>query len=355
MITRFTAGLVLAGLMLVIVGDTLVVGQDKVERRDSKTDKNVMVTGKIREESSTGFKMVVGGKEETIPAGDVVRVFYDDMPAGLKVAYTNLFLNEEKEKDPAKLLKDYQDFFLKANATQGVSAPAKRYLDYRITMLKVAAAADNDDTKGDAIGEARRALENFATTYKAGWEVPFTNRQLAKMHLDRQDYESAIKILNDLAASPAVSDDFRNEADLMLIDAMFQSDKTEAVTAKIDKALGDAKTTEAQKARFRIYKIGLEAQAPNSKLEETIKKLDDVIAKTPEPGTKALAYNIMGDVYAQRSMPRDAMWSYLWVDVVYSQDKAEHIKAVTKLLKYFKDEKDNEKVQIYREKLARIK
>jgi hypothetical protein len=47
------------------------------------------------------------------------------------------------------------------------------------------------------------------------------------------------------------------------------------------------------------------------------------------------------------------MWSYLWVDVVYSQDKGEHLKAMTKLLKIFEDDKDNEKAQLYKDKIAR--
>jgi hypothetical protein len=31
------------------------------------------------------------------------------------------------------------------------------------------------------------------------------------------------------------------------------------------------------------------------------------------------------------------MWSYLWVDVVYNQDRGEHLKAMTRLIRIFKE------------------
>jgi len=339
-------------LIAIVTVNTSVVGQDKVERRDRKSEKAIIISGKITEESPAGFKISVGGAKDTvIPAADVLRVYYDDMPIALKQTYYGLFLKDETEKDPAKLLKEYQDFYAKASLSADVKVPVKRYLDYRIAMLKVAAAADTDEAKGDA----RRALETFALTHKIGWEVPFINRALAKMQLDRQDYEGALKTLNDLVNNATVPEEIRQEADLLMIEAMFQAGKIDAVKAKIEKAIADTKTSESQKSRFKIYLVGLESQSPEAKLEDTIKKLDAVIAQAADPGTKALAYNVMGDVYALKNMPRDAMWSYLWVDVVYSQDKAEHLKALTKLYNYFEKEKDAEKMQLYKEKIARMK
>ena len=332
----------------IIAFNTAVVGQDKVERRDRKTDKSVTVAGKILEEKMEGVKMKVGAKEETIPAGDIVRIYYDDIPLTAKAANLTLFNNEEKEKDPAKLLKEFQDLQLKVKD----SPPAvRRYFDFRITMLK-AALAEKDDDKAQAI----LGLQTFASANNTFWEYPLAARTLARMQLEKSDFEQALKTLEPLTKSAAVPADIKAEAENMLIDALFQANKIDQVKAKIDAALANPATNETQKARFAIYKIGLEAQAPEAKIEDVVKKLDDIIAKpNTDNGIKALAYNIMGDCYSLKGRKRDAMWSYLWVDVVFSQDKGEHLKAMAKLLKLFEEEKDTEKVQIYKDKIARSK
>jgi tetratricopeptide (TPR) repeat protein len=355
MIRRVIQGLVgaLLGVLIgVFAGNPAVVGQDKIDRRDHKTDKNVLVTGKLIEESVAGLKVKVGLKEETIPAADVLRVYYEDIPLanGLRLLYQNLFLAEEKEKDLAKLIKDYRDLNAKVAMTPDVKPAIKRYIDYRLAML-LAAAAENDETRG----EARRGLEVFVHDNPGTWEYPSAARVLARMHVDKLDYDNAIKVLDGLVRSAGVPTEAKQEAELLLIDVLFQAKRGAEVKTKVDGAMIDPRKTEPQKARLRVYLIGLEAQAPAANVDDVVKKLDDVVAKTPDNTVKALAYNIMGDCYMQQGRPRDAMWCYLWVDVVYSQDKTEQMKAMTRLLAIFEAEKDNEKALLYKEKIARLR
>jgi tetratricopeptide (TPR) repeat protein len=334
--------------MTLDVSSSIVQGQDKIERRDRKTDKTVTVTGKILEESLAGLKLrVPGGKEELIPGSDVLRIFYDDLGA-LKIAFDRIFNNEEKEKDLAKLLKDYNDFKAKA-ANADLKPPIKRYLDFRIAQVQ-AAGAETDRSKE----EARVALNTFVSTYPGTWEYAQAVQMLARMLAEVGDYEGAAKALDGLVRNPGAPPDVKQESEAMLVDAMFQSKKSDQAKAKISAGLKDPDLPEQQKARYRIYQIGIAAQAPDAKLDDEIKKLDEAIAKTNDNTLKALAYNIMGDCYAQNSRKRDAMWSYLWVDVVYPQDKNERLKAMTKLVKIFQDD-DTEKADMYKEKIKRLK
>lgn len=348
---RSALHVLLAVFVCFLVVNTSVVGQDKVERRDRKTDKSVIVNGKIIEESMAGVKMKIGGaKEEMIPGIDVQRIFYDDIPQTLKLSYNNLFINEEKEKDQSKVLKDYRDFATKVATTPGVNASAKRYIEYRITMLQTG-LAEADDAKREAV----RLLEAFVAAHGTSWEYPYAARALARMQLEKSDYEAALKTLNGLARGAAVPADIKQEAEAMLVDVLFQAKKIDDVKTKIDLAMKDPKTSDQQKARYTVYSIAMESQGADAKVDAVVKKLDDVIAKTADNSLKALAYNIMGDCYMQKEKKREAMWSYLWVDVVYSQDKGEHLKAMNKLLKIFEEDKDLEKVQLYKDKIVRLK
>ena len=111
---RHVFHLLLAALIGIVAFNNVVVGDDKVERRDRKTDKRVIVSGKITEEKIDGIKMKVSGKDELIPSADIVRVSYDDLPVAAKLVDNSLFINEEKEKDHSKTIKQYQDLSEKA-------------------------------------------------------------------------------------------------------------------------------------------------------------------------------------------------------------------------------------------------
>ena len=80
-----------------------------------------------------------------------------------------------------------------------------------------------------------------------------------------------------------------------------------------------------------MYQLGLDA-AEGGDLAAAVKKIEEAIDKAADPGLKALGYNVLGDVYRARSKSRDAMWSYLWVDLIYNQDRGEHLKAMTRLI-----------------------
>jgi hypothetical protein len=68
---------------------------------------------------------------------------------------------------------------------------------------------------------------------------------------------------------------------------------------------------------------------------------------------KALAYNALGDCYRLNNRPREALWPYLWVDVIYHQDRQEHLKAMADLAKLFAEQGDTARAKEYRDKLKR--
>ena len=340
------------GLLIgaVALNATTAICQDKVERRDKKTDKSILMSGRIVEEKIDGVKFRIGVKEDVIPTTEILRVYYEDVPAAAKQGNLTLFNNEEKEKDQAKILKEYQE--LQAKMQNPKASPAvMRYFDFRIAMLQ-ANIADTDAQK-DA---AAKALVAFVGANAQSWEYPLAARALVRLQLSKPDYEAALKTLTPLATSPSVPPDIKAEADFMLIDVLFQANRLDQVKTKIDAAINAKGTTAQQKARYGLYQIGIDAQSAGANLDEIVKKLNDVIDKPEnDVGVKALAFNLRGDCYFAKGRKRDAMWSYLWVDVVYTQDKNEHLKAMSRLMKIYEDEKDNDKVQFYKEKIQRIK
>ena len=104
-------------------------------------------------------------------------------------------------------------------------------------------------------------------------------------------------------------------------------------------------------ARVQVYLA--ECLAVSGKLPQAVSLLEGMIALTTDKELKAVAYNGLGDCYRLNGRPRDALWPYLWVDVIYHQDREEHIKAMTQLAQLFKEQGDRLRAQQYRDKLRK--
>ena len=92
-------------------------------------------------------------------------------------------------------------------------------------------------------------------------------------------------------------------------------------------------------------------------------KIEALIAKSKDLAARGAGYSALGEVFVRHGLWRDAMWAFLWVDVVYNQDRDEQIKAVHRLVQIFTVLKEKEKVgdadkdraDLYRERLPRIR
>jgi hypothetical protein len=237
-----------------VAANTAIVGQDKVERRDQKGSKSVVVQGKILEEKTDGIKMKVGGKDEIIPSTQILRIYYEDTPALAKNNAARLFNLEETEKDLSKVLKDAQDA---SDKSKGAPAPIRRYHEFKVAMLQ-SMMADTEAQKDAAI----KALQSFVSAHWASWEFPFAARALARLQISKSDYDSASKTLESVTKSDLIPADIKAEANFMLIDTLFQqTGKADEVKTRIAAAMSAPNVTEAQKSRYGVYLIGLETQA----------------------------------------------------------------------------------------------
>ena len=65
---------------------------------------------------------------------------------------------------------------------------------------------------------------------------------------------------------------------------------------------------------------------------------------------KAMAYNTLGECLLAGGKSKEAFWAFMFVDVEYNQDKAEHKKAMYHLWKLFEEFKDEAKAKQYKER-----
>jgi len=318
-------------------------GQDKVEYTDPKTQKSNILTGDIKEDSVAGVKVSLDKKrEESVSAPNINRITYADLPVGLKLEYLSIpGMEDRKEFD--KALKGYKDVLPKLPA----GSKTKVQTEFRIAML----AAQIADTPVKT-SEAMALLEDYVKNHSTTWHFSTAARTLVRLQIAAEKYKDALETLDKLSRAPGLPKELKPEIELATIDILIRDGKEAEALTKITGAMAGLPDGDLQKSRLRIYQIGAnKTEKPDAKVTQ----LKQIIDTTPDPSLRALAFNTLGDVYRGDKKLRDAMWSYLWVDVVYNQDRSEHLKALDRLARLFEAMNDPNKSQEYKEKMARLR
>ena len=329
-----------------------VLAEDIVTYRDrtAKPEKVATVSGTITDETVNNIKIKPNvGPEKEISAADVIEIVYT-VPGAMLFEYQNARNAEGRRSTPdgKKAIVDALAGYRKVLATLKDEKTNKlqRQLHYKIATLVAAQA----ETKEDKLAAAEE-LDKFRKANPNSWQLVSVVRQLAALWIENGKSEEAAKAFDELAKVSNLSKEVKQEVELSVIDVLMQAEKFQEAESKISAALGTLPPTDPQAQRLKIYQIG--CQVKQADLEKVLPQLNDIIDKTPDPTLKALAYNTRGDCQFAKGQKKDAMWSYLWVDVVYNQDKSEHLKAMERLVKVFKDFNDEDHARKYEDKLAR--
>ncbi len=338
--------------VLICVAATQTFGQerapDKVERRDRKGT-TTTINGRIIEETPAGLKIRPDGKAKDVdvPSNEIQRILYGDYNNTLAKAVGATAQNDRDHNYP-ELVKQYEAIIAMPDAKlPTVGAGAKRYLEFKLVQARAGSAETDEQVKA-----AIKGLSDFVAANASSWQYPHALRQLGRLQADVGDLAGATRTFEALEKAN-VPTEFKQEATAALIDVAFQGDQKAEVKSRLDKILADANAPTALKDRAAMYQIAL--SGAEGDISATVKKIEESIAKSQDPALRALGYNVLGDLYMAKNQKRDAMWSYLWVDQVYNQDRGEHVKAKTRLIKIFEADMDTDKVRMYREKVNRTR
>lgn len=323
---------------------------------DPKDGKEESVDFEVKKESTAGIDILTGGGLKTIAPDQIVQVSYRGLP-GLTLDQTTK-LSIEEENNPAKAAQLY------ATAATKATGAAKRFLEFRGAQaaLKATNAKKGADFEAEA-DQTAKLLMTVAKNHSNSWEVWPATRAAARLRMEIGQFDEAAKLLSELAAVPGLPNTLRYSARLGEIGALIRAGKTaaaKAVVADLTKDSGFPRSGEPRQA-LSIYQVAVTTPDPATaegkpvKPTAVITKLEEAIHAASDPAAKAVGYGILGDIYARHGFPRDAMWSYLWVDVVYPQAKDEQVIAVKRLVTVFDGIGEKERAEQYREKLAAIR
>jgi hypothetical protein len=331
--------------------------QDKIIYYDRATKKDSSATGTIQTETpgAIEIKPVTGAGPKTIPVIDIKDVEYN-VPALVKPDYRRAINREdsaEKEtKDDArkKLLAEslaiYQDVLTKAPDDK-----VKTHFEFKIAKL-MARQAQDDPSGVDA---AIEKLTQYKKAHPKSWQISQAADLLAQLQIGKGAWSAAQKTYEELEATPELPAELKQECNLKIAQVMVRNQKYADAEKKIQELMKTVKADSPQAIRLQIslaecQAAGATADQPE-KADAAAKNLEGLVLKITDLDQKALAYNTLGFCHSQAQKAKEAVWDYLWVDVVYNQNRQEHAKALYHLAKLFKERKDEKKAQQFKAKL----
>lgn len=290
------------------------VSADTVTRKSTKTPVAGDVTANSKDEITVTPKT---GAAVKIPANDVASISWTGEPATV-----NVVRGDEAGGRLARALDGY------TKALEALKSPPpglKADLEFAIarTTAKIALA---DSTKLD---DAVKKLEAFRATQADNYNYYECQSFLGQVHATKKDYIKAKLAFDQLGKAPWK--DYQMASKIAGGRLLLLENKADEAAAAFDaviamKAGNPGEELQRQEAMLGKAKI----LTTQSKLDDAVKMLDEVIAKAaPEDRrVQAEAYVRQGDCLQAQGKDKDALLAYLHVDVLFANEKSLHAESL---------------------------
>jgi lipopolysaccharide biosynthesis regulator YciM len=220
-------------------------------------------------------------------------------------------------------------------------------MEYKIGRAMARLAEDDPSQRPAAID----ALQAFRKKHPDSWQLINATKILVGLLTAADNHAAAARALDELAATKNIPKETRQWAELEAAQALVRAKQLTEAKMRMDAVLKTLKPDDPQVVRVQLYLTSI--MTANGQADEAVKILEGLLNKVSDPTLKAAAYNALGDCYQASKKPKEALWQYLWVDVIYNQDKTEHVKALQNIARLFDDFKDEARAKQYRDKLAK--
>jgi tetratricopeptide (TPR) repeat protein len=343
---------VLLALLAALAAPAAAAAQDRVDFLDRAKGQPTYRTGTIASEDPAKVVIISGINKAKIeiPTADITDVRYEVEPPEGAQART-----AERLKQFDKALQLYKDAAAKLKPGNPYALAHLRFKAAKLTALQAEAGSATD--RQVAIVELRRFLKDFPDSRHSIDALDTLSRLLLA---DGQSPQEVVDAFRALRTKYADRKEITSRCDLFESQLLVQEaenllkDQPDAARKKYEEALQkfESMLKDADKATAMDIKINAaQCKAALGRHAEAIKDLEAILKEATDDRTRAAAYLGRGDCYRLNGQFREAMWDYLWVDVVYHQDREQTAKALYHLAEVFERLGDPERARQSRERL----
>ncbi|GIX03273.1 MAG: hypothetical protein KatS3mg113_0279 [Planctomycetaceae bacterium] len=306
------------------LGDTgRIQAADIISRRNG-----TRVSGRITSVSAT--EVVVKpptGDPVTVPGNEIVAIEWNDAPVQMRLALAD----ENGGRFEAALQKLSQ---CKADVGNSPDTEALRLeLDFLMARVAARQALASPQTRQQAISSLKSFLQagaNHIRYYEA-------LRWLGELQLAERDFESARQTFQRVAQAPW--NDYQLLARIYQGRILMAQDQPNLAEQEFEAVISSAGEGPGEQQRKYEAMLGkARALIQQSKHDEALKMLDEIIDKTSPEDTAAMAeaYILQGHAYQALNRPKEAVLAYLHVDVLFPRETGYHAEALYHLVRLWR-------------------
>jgi len=330
----------------VLAASPEVWAQDVVDYINPATTKPASASGKITEEGPGGIKIRVLKETTQIPALAITQITYS-LPGVNALEFRQGFTKESLAKRATRLperrallqesLTKFKDLYdqLKMGDERKLAA---RYIQFKMALVKVELAQTDPENKQE-MKAALDALTLFKDAYPDGWQIVPALMTLARLQEEQGDLDAARRSYEELVANPAAPREVKRNSDLQVAQMFIRAKRYLDAENKLHSLFKDTAPGDPQRGLLQVYLV--ESRLAQNKLDKIDTDIKEALASSEDVRLKALAHNLLGDYFRAKKKDEDALWQYLMVDVLYSQEKDEHAKALYHLAHLFEKVQGN--------------
>jgi tetratricopeptide (TPR) repeat protein len=331
------------------IGSAPAHADDDIICIDPATRKETKLSGTIESESVTQIVIKSGGALRTVKPEDVRDIVYD-VSIVFKVDY-RVALDHETKGEKAVNRETRQAEFdealkrYEALHKAATSERARRHVEFKIARVLGLAALD-----AASVRAAIAKLNEFQRAHPQAWQKQRATQLLAALCVRDGQVDAAKAAYESFAATPRLAPHIVQDCQLAVVRILVQAKRYDAADAKLQEFLRSSPEDGTNRVRAQL--LAAECQAAQGHVDDATKAVESLIDGLADSELKAQAYNTLGDCYRAANRAREAMWAYLWVDVIYHSDRQEHARALYHLIKLFDEFKDEKRAAQFRVKLA---
>jgi hypothetical protein len=330
--------------------------QDEIHYYDHSVNSIVAVQANVEQENAGGIRFRTGSRVEPVEVAtqDLIEIVYS-VPGSLRLILARARNAEKKSLLPGatqperlqaltEAIKEYEQ--LLKEGQQGSLATARRHWQFRIARLRAQAAADNPAEFKGAVSSLKDSANQADS-----WQAQAATRLLANLYAGHGDFEEAARACRQAANRAGIPAAIKREQMREAIRWDILGKNVKQATAAIDKLRSE--TPVAGGELLSLQALAALRDAAMGRPEQALSQLEKLEMECKSPGDRGAIWFLRGhcEIFAGRD--DQALWAFLRVDLVYSEDRTILAQAVEQVARLFESRSDWAKAMRFRCKLWR--
>jgi len=304
-----------------------------------------MIGGSVTKVSAVEVVVDQNGRQQTIPADQVVYISFEGEPASVKTARAAVS-GGRYEDALSSLAKVNSEDLKRKEVVQDVAF----YKAYAAARLALVGQAD--------VVAAGKQMNTFLVKHTDSFHFFDACELVGDLLMANGNYANAQIYYAKLGQAPWPG--YKMRAAVATGRALLAEDKTAEAKKSFAAALA-AQVTGPEADRLRLAATLGEARClgAEKQTDQAIKQIEDVINAADPEDAELLgeAYNALGAAYREADRPKDALMAYLHVDILYFASAGQHVEALQNLVQLWNQlqmpERANEAARVLRDRYKR--